>query len=276
MKKFSNFYKFFLSLALVLVVGFIPTTAKASVDKVPENLIPKDDYRVYVQVQYLSYGVWTNALETVVDNMSPDTSYVFNLDAADVDQTTGDNIRFRIYYEFRTSSDYSYVINDYFEAGIEYDAFYLSDFRMNVYGALTDDEFYSLFATLYSNVAFSGAGYPTYEINLDSPGGFAGIMVEFSTNMHDSFPSTINGQQMQGYFMYGDETVWRSENSSIPSVDSPDVDSFPDIDEYIPDNLDTGFMSCFNLIINQPYIVVCLFIVSVVGIVAFVIFGKKA
>lgn len=276
MKKFSNFYKFFLSLALVLVVGFIPTTAKASVDKVPENVIPKDDYRVYVQVQYLSYGVWTNALETVVDNMSPDTSYVFNIDAADVDRTTGDNIRFRIYYEFRTSSDYSYVINDYFEAGIEYDDFYLSNFRMNVYGALTDDVFYSLFAPLYSNVAFSGSGYPTYEINLDSPGGFAGIMVEFATNMHESFPSTVNGQAMQGYFMYGDETVWRSENSSIPSVDSPDVDSFPDIDEYIPDNLDTGFMSCFNLIINQPYIVVCLFIVSVVGIVAFVIFGKKA
>lgn len=275
MKKFSNFYKFFLSLALVMVVGFIPTTAKASVDKLPENVIPKDDYRVYVQVQYLSYGQWTNALETTVDNMFPDTCYVFNIDAADVDQTTGDNIRFRIYYEFRTSSIFSYVINDYFEARIEYDEFYLSDFRMNVYGALEDNTFYSLFAPLYSNVAFSGLGYPMYEINLDSPGNFAGIMVEFTTNMHESFPSTVNCQAMQGYFMYGDETVWRSKNFSIPSVGTPDVDDFPDVDEFIPSDMDAGFMSVFNLLINQPFVVSMLFIVSVVGIVSFVVFGKK-
>lgn len=268
-RKFSKFFKFFLSMALVLTVGFIPTVAKAS------DIVPRSDYRVYVQVQGLSYGSWITFSEVDIPEDVEDYGWLFDVDTGLVDQTQSDNFRYRIYYEFRTNANYLYTIEDYFEAAVGDNEFTLSDFTMSVYGSLDDNRFYSYFTPIFTDVAFTGNGWPNYVIDISYNRGFAGIMVEFSTNMYKTFPDSINGGRLQSYFMYGSTIISSDRGLSVPSVDSPDIDDFPDIDEYLPES-GNPFMSVFSKFTSIPFVTTSLFIVTIVGVVSYVLFGRKS
>lgn len=266
--KFYKFSKFFLIFALVFTVGLVPTVAKAS------TIVSQDEYRTYYQVQILSYGKWVDVFyeDSVIYD---DYSYVYDFDSADVDQTDGDNIRFRIYYELRSEEGYTYTISDYFESGIEYDDFSLSNFTCNIYGAVSDYVFGSHFKPIISDIAFSGDGYPAFSLDIVCTEGYCGFMLEFSTNMHKTFPSTVGAQQMQAYFMSGSPFIYINSSSKIPSVGSPDIDDFPDVDEYLPKD-NNAFMKVFSQFTSLPFVSTSLFIVTIVGVVSYVLFGRKS
>lgn len=279
-RKFSKFFKFFLSMALVLTVGFIPTVAKASST---QNF--NGDITVYTEM--LEYGVWVRRLSAVPQAVQRVVTY--NTGYFDqLPEYIDSNMRFVFDFDSSVPINYSnkklsFIFYSKSQLPQEKGGgtYFFNVYNINSVFAkvTTSDGTVKTVPVGYSSFVYSsGTCRLDVDIIYSEPFSDCEILVEFNFYNAYNFERLVNLGEIFStdiVFYMGAQNVWSLDNVNVPSVDSPDIVDFPDIDEYLPES-GNPFMSVFSKFTSIPFVTTSLFIVTIVGVVSYVLFGRKS
>lgn len=285
MKKFLNISKVFLVLSLVAVVGLVPTTAKAS-DGIQGFF--GDTFFFYYK-----YGVETFA-GSVSQNDS--NSVVFN--SAEFDQEDY-NCLFAYVLEPVGPSDlisptrmaYGQTYEVRFDVGSK-TLVQLSDGSSRVYAFNPNYVIRTRVLCIYHDGSYgyldfdldwgqSGYSYTSFILHLS---GFEDkyvnqIYIYQWFNFNQAFGnaplSSVNSMDLSmSVPTVLNETSDKVPSIDIPIIDSPSLDSIPDIGDYLPSDTNP-IVYIFGLFYENEHIKLSMILVTVIAITSLVLFGKK-
>lgn len=141
----------------------------------------------------------------------------------------------------------------------------------------------------YTLLEVTGSASGNYTVSLDLSGFYDGIVssIVFGLyfNFHYAFGVPVDYASQNAMDMTVSSTSWANTTSKPPELPSinelpdfklPDVDTdgLPIIDEYLPDS-DNVLVDSLSRFFNMAPVFISLSIVSVVGLVSYVLFGKR-
>ena len=266
-----------------MTVGFIPTVAKA--DAVGFTS-PRFTVLYYNQGQ-LFHGkqITTDATETTysfysyhgrMDTTTPNMMFAFTTNPAGASSNPEHNNFFGQSYNLRFSFGCK-TLNDS-------KVYFLNAQRVeSVVEVIYQD---GMRQSIPHNIVFTPNGSTAQNVSL-SISGFLDKQIETIAlrlffNFQDAFGVPTDSTSLNSMDMaitnitYANTTIKPPIDSDVPSFSLPsiDTDGLPNIDEYLPSG-DNVLISSLSKFMNFPPIFIGLSIVVVVGLVSYVLFGKK-
>lgn len=272
--KFSNFFKVLLSMALVLTVGFMPTVAKASI----YNYVGFSGSATF-SYQYASYGLYTDLFKgspgasasggftgISVDQTPDNMRLVLNFDGSSLVSSKGRYVEFTTLFQLKARDQDNQ--NNFFNPNS------ITGVSIKVSDGVDTQ-------TVYANFSFnqvsSGSVFLTFSFYTPIDIDTLNIVVYF--DFYNAFGFNVgeytevaNFFGVQNYYNVGK----RADFTEIPEWDGEyDLDDLPPLDDYIPDE-QSPLMLGISKFTNLPVVVDMMIVVSVMGVLAYVVFGKRS
>lgn len=287
--KFSSFFKILLVLVLVLTVGLVPTVAKASSTSVESE---REDFSNNVStVMYLqtsTYGAYSTRMSqdgvgatwgdswinyTSLDQGDYNARFIFDVD---MHANINPGVKIELTIPF-TSLVVVDSTNYYFNSG--------NVTQTSIICEGTNGAFYTVIPTI--NYDISSDGQNLLSISFVAPEYVYSFEIITYFNCHNAYNVNVMGGRQtwirlfSGTKCFLSSTKYYGITSDIYDVDFPnwngkyDLGDLPPIEQFIPDG-SNPLMVAIAKFTNLTVVVNMLIIVSVMGVLAYVVFGKRS